>query len=518
MAPVISVGDRRFLMFKLRAWQVVRSAIFTLIFTSVINAIQGWPGAAVNASELAVEREVFAEIAAELMAHISSDPTIQAEGGGDGLPKLAIAPFRDNELPLAPAFGREFNDLLTAELLAISMSKRSFRIKSRDSLQSLIEDMFEVEGAGKLDTTIISLLLNSAQVDILIVGRIERIGTESLTISYEALDGNGSTLAQAQPRRLPWRSEFGQDLTAHTLEVAVKDAVSTLSSAAHDLTLLRLGGIHYKASGQLTNFSHYLEESISIAFGDAYGNELSGRGLRIQNVELTNEDLNNMRGIEASQNNLKTANLGAYVGTYTLTGSYWPQGETIEIRLSLTASNGLSTGWKGAVLESDIDNVDLHPSSDFGSWRLRDGIGPIVFTLTTDHGKDPVYRVGEKMNLIVQSDQDIWLRCYYLQQDGKVFQIFPNPLQRTSAITGGRPHTIPGKELSFNFEIMPPVGKELVKCFALGKDVTALLPHEFEQSELAPLHRDMKHNLPNLFRNLKGIAITEQSTVINVVE
>ena len=127
-------------------------------------------------------------------------------------------------------------------------------------------------------------------------------------------------------------------------------------------------------------------------------------------------------------------------------------------------------------------------------------------------------RVGEKMTLLVQTDRDVWLHCYYLQQDGKVFQIFPNPFQSETAIAGGRPHTIPGQRFPFDFDILPPAGKELVKCFALGANVANRLPPEFFQDEFAPLPAVMKHELPGLFRALQGVAMTEQSTVINVVE
>jgi hypothetical protein len=298
----------------------------------------------------------------------------------------------------------------------------------------------------------------------------------------------------------------------------VGEAVRVLATGARDLRILRLGGIRYETSGQLTDFSFFLEDSLSVAFKAQYANVLSGKNIRVERVELNADQLNAMRGIDAPESNLKDENLGANEGAYTLTGTYWLQGAIIDVRLSLTAPGGGSVGWKGGVFESDIGNVALRPKGDFGVWRRKDGLGPISFTLTTDNGHDPVYRVGQKMNLIVQSDRDIWLHCYYLQQDGKVFQIFPNPRQREAKIEGGRPHTIPGQRFPFDFKILPPSGKELVKCFALGSDVADRLPPEFDQDEFAPLPTRMQHELPGLFRALTGVAMTEASTVINVVE
>lgn len=467
-----------------------------------------------TADGLSAEKAVFDEIAAELAGQLHAKATLF--GSDNGPAKIAIAPFRDDKLPLVPAQGREFNDLLTAGLLALK--DRRFQVMSRDSLEALILDMTATGSAGRSDNDIISALLESAQVKFLIIGRIERIGESELTISYEITNSDGGTVAQAAPRRLPWRPEYGRDFNARLLNVAVNDAAQALAAGASDLQLLRLGGIRYEASGQTTDFSYYLEDSLSVAFKADYASALTGRKIRVERVELSAAALNAMRGKEAPESNLNDENLGAEAGAYTLTGTYWLQGAIIDLRLSLTAPGGGSVGWQGAVFESDIGNIALRPSGDFGVWRRRDGIGPINFTLTTDNGHDPVYRVRDKLNLIVQSDRDIWLHCYYLQQDGKVFQIFPNPFQREANIAGGRPHTIPGQRFPFDFDILPPAGQELVKCFALGADVADRLPPEFAQDEFVALPTAMKHQLPSLFRALTGVAMTEQSTVINVVE
>ena len=484
-------------------------AVFLAVFCVAALAL----GAPAGAGELLREKTVFGEIAAELAEQLrdASAPLSQI----DGPAKIAIAPFKDEKLPLVPAYGREFNDLLAFGLLQSAGPR--FKVMSRDSLAALIADMIETGRLDEDDGDAISALLDNSQVDVLIVGRIERIGDE-LTVSYEAVNANSETLAQAAPRRLPWRAEYGRNLDAHTLDVAVAAAVRELAEGAGDLRILRLGGIRHETSGELTDFSYFLEDSLSVAFKGQYADVLSGRRIRVKRVALSTAQLNAMRGIELSGKDLKDENLGAEAGAYTLTGTYWLQGAIIEVHLSLTAPGGGSIGWKGGVFESDIGAIALRPVGDFGVWRRKDGIGPIKFTLTTDKGRDPVYRVGEKMNLLIQSDRDIWLHCYYLQRDGKVFQIFPNPFHRAATIAGRRLHTIPGQSLPFDFDILPPGGKELVKCFALGRDISSQLPPEFTQDEFMPLPAAMKHQLPALFRALKGVAMTEQSTVINVVE
>ena len=467
------------------------------------------------ADEMEEEREAFGKIAHELVSQLRGKATSTLMGTRSGRPKVAVIPFKEEKLPLDSAYGREFNGLLISSLLTIANNR--FMVMTRANLKTIIEELVDTGRMEPNESNAISALFSSNNVDVMIFGRVERVGDE-LSISYEAVNANSETVAQSAPWRLSWRPKYGRNVDAHTLKVAFKEAARSLATFAHDLRILRLGGIHYETSGELTDFSHYLEDGLSVAFKAEYASVLTGKKIRVENVRLSTNQLNAMRGIDLSGEDLQDENLGAEAGAYTLTGIYWLQGPIIEIRLSLTAPGGGSIGWTGGVFESDVGNVALRPEGDFGAWRRKDGMGPFWFTLTTDKGHDPVYRIGEKMTLLVQADRDIWLHCYSLQVNGAVFQIFPNHLQKDRKIEGRRLVTIPGKGHQFDFDIRPPAGKELVKCFALGSDIADQLPPEFDQEEAKALPASMKHKLPGLFRSLSGIAMTEQSTVINVVE
>ena len=78
------------------------------------------------------ERAIFGKIAAELVTQLHANfPTI-SQGSSQGLRKIAITPFRDEELPLVPVKGCEFNDHLAFGLNEVT--NKRFRIMSRDSL------------------------------------------------------------------------------------------------------------------------------------------------------------------------------------------------------------------------------------------------------------------------------------------------------------------------------------------------------------------------------------------------
>jgi hypothetical protein len=468
----------------------------------------------VIADELQKERVVFTKIAGELAGQLRGKPVPTNMGTSNGKPKIAVIPFKDEKLPMNAAHGREFNALLVSSLFKIASNR--FTIMTQDNLETLIEELIEAGQMDAKDSNAISALYSSNEVDVMIFGHVERVGDE-LSIYYEAVNNKSETMALTEPRRVPWRSEYGRTYDAYTLQVAVEQAARALATGAPKLRILRLGGVRYENSGELTDLSRYLEESLSIAFKKEYANSLAEKRIRVESIELSPTELSAMHSMEVLGTDLKDENLGAEEGAYTLTGTYWLQGEIIEIRLSLTATGGGSLGWTGGVFESAVGNIALRPEGDFGVWQRKDGMGPIDFTLTTDKGHNPVYRVGETMNLLVQADRDIWLHCYNLQQDGLVFQIFPNRIQTDGKVAGHRLHTIPGMDNKFKFTIKPPSGKELIKCFALGSDVADLLPPVFTQDEFIALPAKMKHDLPGLFRDL-GVAMTEQSTVINVVE
>jgi hypothetical protein len=127
------------------------------------------------------------------------------------------------------------------------------------------------------------------------------------------------------------------------------------------------------------------------------------------------------------------------------------------------------------------------------------------------------------MNLVIRLDRDAWIYCFYRQVDGKTIQILPNPefwkRYREPRLKGGIPHTIPGEALfPFEFQFVLPAGTELVKCFAVSRDVTAELPPELRGRSLDPLPREVGRSLSSLFRRLPDAAVSEASFVVTVSE
>ena len=99
----------------------------------------------------------------------------------------------------------------------------------------------------------------------------------------------------------------------------------------------------------------------------------------------------------------------------------------VEIILRLRNDANQEVSWVGQIRIEDTHGSRLKPGGDLANLRDNNLIGPFAFHLTTERGKDPAYKVGEKMNLMIRLDNDAWVYCFYRQSDASMIQIFPNP-------------------------------------------------------------------------------------------
>ena len=167
----------------------------------------------------------------------------------------------------------------------------------------------------------------------------------------------------------------------------------------------------------------------------------------------------------------------------------------------------------------DLANIEIYPKRRPAHRPRFDGLGPISLQLTSDRGKNPRYRIGEKMHLKIWLDRDSWLYCFYRQADGDMIQMLPNRFTRQKLITprfaAGILHTIPGEKIfPFNFDISAPAGSETVRCFATSRDVLRDLPTELRGRSFDPIGKHTQARLSRIFRQLPGTAVSETSISI----
>jgi hypothetical protein len=170
------------------------------------------------------------------------------------------------------------------------------------------------------------------------------------------------------------------------------------------------------------------------------------------------------------------------------------------------------------IIKASIDGLGLrlHPRTELEFLRENLLHGSVRLTLSSDRGKDPLYKVGEPLNLLIEVSRKAWLYCFYLQSDKKLLKIYPNDHHKPAALAARRLHTIPGRMFPFDFKVTKPIGAELVKCFATRRNVIAELPRALRNRKVAPLPNGTARRLREVFGRLRGAEVTEASLVITV--
>jgi hypothetical protein len=77
-----------------------------------------------------------------------------------------------------------------------------------------------------------------------------------------------------------------------------------------------------------------------------------------------------------------------------------------------------------------------------------------------------VYKQNDQLSVKVVSEVDAYGYVLYRQADGKVYQIFPNSIQRDNRLHARQTVAIPGGDDLFRWRIAPPFGRETVKFIA----------------------------------------------------
>ena len=416
--------------------------------------------------------------------------------------RVAIWPFQEKDIPISLNAAQAFNTALLANMK--KAAGRGLVFVGRKELRTLMADL--AESNPDLDDPV-ALVASKAKVDVLIIGSLQLENGRAL-LSYKALGASGKRTGTIVAATSSQSVKFLRQQAVMTLELALKTAARNLSQTARDMQELTLGGVRFETSRVQTPFGRYVEQRASDEFTHVFNNILSHRLIRISREQVTADDLK-----PPSERSAKPA--GANKGRYTLSGSYWDFGSALDLRLRLKGPDGRVGVWNGRILPPQ--GIQIRPSGNFPTVLLEnDGLGAFKFSLSSSRGENPVYDIGEKLDLLVRLDRDAWMYCFYRQADGKMLKILPNQYYEDAFIEGGPVHTIPGPRLPFDLNIGEPAGIELVKCFATSRDVSKDLPEELRSMDFPVLPDGMDFRLPAIFRRLRDVAISESSVVITV--
>ena len=428
--------------------------------------------------------------------------------------RIALLPFQKDKIPLGKEIADQFNQTLLHGLMA--RGGKRYLFLAREDLKFIIDDL---EATGRLDNSredpIASLLKDAGQVDIIIKGKIRR-HERKISLSYTAVGLlDGVIAGQTKPASfyLP-DHEITRKSGLLTLDQAVNEAVKKLKENARDLQELRLGGIRYQDTGLQTEFARFLQDKLQSALANIYSEGLSGGPIKVVEPELK---------WTAAGKSLQDKDLRDEMQTdsnfsYLLKGTYWVLEDSIELNLNLVNRKRHAAFWNGSMRIEETRRLAYRPTDDFKAFREYDGIGPFKFTLTSKKGKDPVYKIGETLELILRIEKKAWVYCYYFQADRKVIQILPNPYFKQPLFRGKIAYALSDpKIVPFSLKIEPPVGRELLKCLAASRDITKELPKPLQGRTLKPLPKKTVDRLVASFRAIPRTRISEASLVLTIL-
>ncbi len=97
---------------------------------------------------------------------------------------------------------------------------------------------------------------------------------------------------------------------------------------------------------------------------------------------------------------------------------------------------------------------------------LAEAAESIHLSVNVDRGEGGVYRIGEEITILVSVDRPVWLRLYYIQEDGTAKLIWPSDHVRKQWIPAGTDQRFPPVDDWYSFKLTPPLGRESILAFA----------------------------------------------------
>ena len=441
--------------------------------------------------------------------------------------RLAIWPFKSDDIPVSGAVAQEINDRLLASLTR--HGDRRVLLVARSELKTIIKELEEISVFDEIRDPVAALtshaekVVKSAEVDLLVMGTIRLKGDAVLATYKLAHIRNAEILASTKPVKVAISK--GAKVPQMSLDQAVRSAARYFKDHAAEMTEMHLAGVRYQASGAQPELGTYIEELASVEIQKAFASKITGRKLVVKRAEIPKAKMRGLakRGlVPEPRGSLDPARPESYAdqkGRYVLTGSYWELNEALEVRLSLKDRSDRSVSTRHVVrLDTIPKGVSMKPAPGIED-ILKNDPGPIDLRLSSDRGPSPVYRIGDEVTLVIDLARPGWLYCFYRYADGRTFKILPNERHVDTRLDGPSRHLIPGPLFGGDYAltVREPPGLEIMKCFATTRDVGRDLPQEIQALKFKPLPGGTDVKLRSIFRAVPGAGVSEASMVVTVV-
>jgi hypothetical protein len=422
--------------------------------------------------------------------------------------KVALWPFWKEGDRISGDFARSISDRVLAELVRSGNDNNKFIV--REELNKLVQEIDDFNALQESSLKI-NKLMRRAGADAIIAAHVRVLDGNTIELAYKAVEvATGVILAQTKPYRLAYDFETGKSMD---VETAINASVRFFREKVPDIKIIRPKGIYFQNSGIQTTFGRWFLNRFVGVFNSR---SVSGGTVEVREVLLDEKRLG-VRGLGISKRESYSIMSVMGRGDYVLTGEYWDFGKIVDIQVTFVSGDGTQKTWQEKVRRSSIPKqLKLTPDYNPKKEQTNDGVGPIGLFISSLHGRNPIYRIGQSFTLLVQVNHDSHLYCFYRQADGEIMKIFPNGLHTSPLIKAGSIRKIPDKKMGFNWRIKLPTGTELVKCYAFDRDVSDDLPRSIRLHDFVPLQYRSFDEITQTFRQFRNVGIAENSMVVNV--
>jgi hypothetical protein len=440
-------------------------------------------------SSVSTAAEHVREAAAQIITGIQGS-------GVAGSFRIAVTGGAKGELPVSVDVVSEMEAELVAALRSLAPD---LTVMSRRELPELIDDLADTGALdGSVGDPIADLMASSRRIDALVIGRY-RLDNGEVQARYRLVSMKGEILAVATVITRPVRpADFASAFDAEALETALDGLAMKIADALGDERRIVADMILRGDDGAATSFGSYVRSSLISRLQAINETMVGGEPLVVLSDDGDPEDV------------------------FRVDGRFWDLGSAVALSLTLRHGNEVIASWMRHLRPDSLGNLALDLPDRIAGLIESDSIGPVSLSLRWSSGLSTV-TVGQPVSVDVTLSRGGYLWCFYLQSDGQMLQLYPNPAHhmRTSDnwIEGGKTRRLPDPGLDrFRLVASKPAGTELLKCIVTDRVLGGELPEALQGRSIEPLPDGLQGRLVDIFRSFSGVAVSEDSLFLTVVE
>ena len=146
---------------------------------------------------------------------------------------------------------------------------------------------------------------------------------------------------------------------------------------------------------------------------------------------------------------------------------------------------------------------------------------PLLLTLTSDKGPQPVYAPNEMLSVQVGASADAYVYCYYRDGANRISRIYPNQFQPDPYVPAGQYVSVPprdakGNLTEFGIKLEHAGTNEEVACMASDREVGIWLPKSLKQRDLTQLPVKSLADIEAAFEAIEGAVLVRTRLPIEV--